>query len=234
MFNIKQDNGITTKKEQVYTIIKNRILSGIYKHGNRILEDNIANELNVSKSPIREALKELSGEGFVVIVPNKGVFVKKLTKQDIIEILDFRTLIEKYSIKKIIENASDDSLNELSEIYEKMKKVHADNDTNKYARIDAQFHDTIYRLSGNMLMYKMAVNIFYLFQPFRVFSLNSKKRFEESLIEHKEIVDGLYSRNFQKTWAIAKTHLHLASIEVINFLERSESDSDNSINYPSY
>lgn len=213
-------NGIATIKEQVYTIIKQKILEGIYKPGTRVLENKTSQELNISKSPIREALKELSGEGLVEILPNKGVFVKKLTQKDILEILDFRMLIEKYSIRQVIKQAPDYHLNELKLLYEKMKKVHNDNNQNEYAKVDAKFHDTIYKLSGNSLIYKMASNVFYLFQPFRVLSLNSEKRYNESLIEHKKIIDGIFSRDFPKAWAIAKRHLELANIEVINFLKK--------------
>lgn len=191
------------------------------KPGNRILENQIADKLNVSKSPIREALKELFGEGLLEIIPNKGVFVKKLTKQDIIDILEFRMIIEKYSIEKTIKRASIKSVKNLNDIIIEMEKAFKDNDTNKYALIDAKFHGTIYKLSRSKLLYKTASNISNLFQPFRVISLNSKKRFDESLTKHKNIINGLVERNFQKTWKIAKKHLELANIEVIKFLETS-------------
>lgn len=216
--------GISTIKDQVYNVIKKDILDGIYKPGERILEDSIVKRLNVSKSPIREALKELSGEGLLEIIPNRGVFVRRLTKQDILNILDFRIIIEKYSIKKTIEIASNNCLNELEEIYKKMEEAYLENNVNKYALLDAQLHNTIYRLSGNNFVFKIASNVFYHLQPFRALSLYSKKRLDGSLIEHKNIISAILERNFSKAWKITKYHLKLASIEVIKHIDRLPND----------
>lgn len=213
-------NYLSTIKEQVYTIIKKNILDGIYKHGTRLLENKIAEELNVSKSPIREALKELSGEGLVEIIPNKGAFVKQLTKQDIMDILEFRIIIEKYSIRKTIEKASSNSLKKLESLYNKMEEAYLEKDVNKYALVDAQFHETIYVLSGNKLIHKVSSNIFYLFQPFCVLSLNSKKRFDSSIHEHKIVLDSILKRDFNRAWKTARKHLELANIEVIKSLNK--------------
>ena len=94
----KEPIKLATIKEQVYEIIKDKILSGELKSGDWLQESKLAESLNVSRSPVREALKELVGEGLLENIPNKGVFVKTLSIKDIYNIFEFREVMEKYAI----------------------------------------------------------------------------------------------------------------------------------------
>ena len=92
---------VNTIREQVYEIIKNNITSGVYPSGKWLQEMEIANELNVSRSPVREALRQLGADGLVVEVPNKGVYVREFTKELMEDILEARLAIENYAIIRI-------------------------------------------------------------------------------------------------------------------------------------
>lgn len=224
ILNLTQINNkpISTIKDQVYNIIKANILNGNLKPGERLQEKKIAEELNVSRSPVREAIKELIGEGLLESIPNKSITVKKLSKKDIIDIFEFRSIIEKYAIENAIKNITEETIKILDEILNELKESYNSNDVDKYIRADIKLHDTLIYLSENMVVYKAFINIFSIIQPFRIISLHSKKRFEESYLEHKGIIEGLKEKDSEKAWKYDSVHLQLAKEEILNYLLKEE------------
>ena len=89
---------ITTMREQVYQILRDNICRGVYAPGTRLQELDIAESLDVSRSPVREALRQLAADGLLLEIPNKGVYVKEFTSKDIEEIFDLRVMLEAYAI----------------------------------------------------------------------------------------------------------------------------------------
>ena len=89
---------ISTIREQVYQILRDDICQGVYAPGTRLQEVDLAENLNVSRSPVREALRQLAADGLLLEIPNKGVYVKEFTAKDIGEIYDLRVMLESYGI----------------------------------------------------------------------------------------------------------------------------------------
>ena len=106
---------IMTIKHQIYQIIKKEICNGNYAAGQWLQEKELAEQLNVSRSPVREALKQLVDEGLAIEYPNKGVFVKEFTVKDIEEIYDVRILLESYAIKNSVKTLTSKNIQELME-----------------------------------------------------------------------------------------------------------------------
>ena len=210
---------LSTIKQQVYEIIKENILAGKLKPGEWLQESKLAESLNVSRSPVREALKELVGEGLLENIPNKGVFVKVLSIKDIYNIFEFREVMEKYAIKKSIELITDDHRKALNEIYLDLKESFEKGDVNEYCRIDTKLHYFLFKMCDNEMIDDVVNNVFPLLQPFRIISLSSKGRFDESFDEHKGLIDGIKEGDFEKAWGYNKVHLRLARDEIIKHLE---------------
>ncbi|MCY6484609.1 GntR family transcriptional regulator [Clostridium aestuarii] len=221
---LNNPNKIVTIKEQVYDIIKELILSGKAKPGEWLQETKLANELNVSRSPVREALKQLVGEGILENIPNKGVFVRTLSKKDIIDIFELRLTLEKYAIKKTIELITTEKLSVFDDIYTKLEENFINNNASEYCKVDTELHNMFFYLSDNMVAYKVNKNTFSMMQPFRIISLRGEQRFKESLIEHKGIIDGIKERNFEKAWGFNKTHLTLAKNEILKYIKEQENN----------
>lgn len=219
----KNVNQITTIKEQVYNVIKDNILNGYFKPGEKLQENKIAEELNVSRSPVREAIKELIGEGLLESIPNKSITVKKLSNKDIIDIFEFRSMIEKYAINKTISNLTEEKVKRLDELIEELEESYNANDFHEYCQVDVSIHNEIIFMSGNMVVYNAIKNIFSLMQPFRIISLHSQKRFKESFLEHKEILEGIKEKDFERSWKANSNHLKLAKEEIIKYLLKEES-----------
>lgn len=210
---------LSTIKEQVYEIIKDKILSGELKPGERLQESKLAELLNVSRSPVREALNELVGEGLLVNIPNKGVFVKKLSIKDIYNIYELREVMEKFAIKKSIELFTDDYGKRLEKIYVDLKEAFEKSDLNEYTKIDTKLHYFLFEMCDNEMISDVINNIFPLIQPFRIISLSSRERFDESFEEHEGLINGIKEGNFEKAWEYNKVHLRLARDEIIKHLK---------------
>ena len=109
-------DNIVTIKQQVYHIIKKRIANGTYEHGQRLQENDLAEDLMVSRSPVREALKQLVFEGVLEEFPNKGVYLRNFSGKDIRDIYDLRMILETYAIDYLVNNPTSFPLEELNNV----------------------------------------------------------------------------------------------------------------------
>lgn len=209
---------LTTIKQQVYLILKDKIINGEIKTGERLYEKEIAESMGVSRSPVRESLNELIGEGLLHNIPNKGVFVKRMDKKDIYDIYEYRMIMEKYAIKKAIKNLSNDDIIVLNSIYNELQKRHEEDDKIGYHKVDIELHDTIFIISRNEIMYKSIRSISDSLQPLRTIALNNAEGFKRSLNDHQGIIKGILERDFNKAWGYDKSHLINAQDTIIEHL----------------
>lgn len=212
---MKKTNKIYTIKEQAYNIIKKDLLSGEIEPGTWLQENELAVSLQVSRSPVREALKQLAGEGLVENIPNKGVFAKKLSVQEVGEIFDLRCIIERYSIEKAIHHLVDQDIKDLDAIIRRMEHHFEKNDVDGYVKTDGDLHYHIIYLSRNTIIHKAVTNVFSLLQPFRILSLIGEQRFQESIDEHRGIVQGIKEKDFKAAWKWNSIHLTKARKDVL-------------------
>ncbi len=203
----------TTIKEQVYQTLKERILSGTFQPGEWLQEAKIANSLSVSRSPVREALQQLLGDGLAVNVPNKGVYVKKITTQDMQDIFEVRSCFETIGIRRSANTLTDEIRDELISIRENLLKYYETGDKENYIIQDALLHKSIVRLSGNQLIVDLSVRIYTMEHLSRTTSLYSSERFRESVTEHIGIIDSILEGNTEKALEFNNRHLNLAREE---------------------
>lgn len=217
---------INTIRGQVYELLKQAICDGEFEPGQWLQENELAEKLSVSRSPIREALRQLSADGLVVEVPNKGVFVRKYTVKDIEEIFDIRVLMENYAIDKMAEHLSDEDCTQLKNCMKQAETTFAKQDLASYIDADAQLHDLIIKLSGNNFLAIAYERIHLMIQQFRSFSLvDNQQRFNESIIEHREIVENILNHCPERAKDINSHHLALAKEQIIIHLSQKKSHS---------
>ena len=219
---------IMTMKHQIYQIIKKEICDGNYPPGQWLQEKELAEQLNVSRSPVREALKQLVDEGLAIEYPNKGVFVKEFTVKDIEEIYDLRTLLESYAIKNSVKTLTSINIQELMDILQKLVKCYEDNDLAHYIEIDSHLHQYIITLGGNSLVVDIYRRVYSQSQQFRIYSLTTQRRFDDSVTEHRGIVENLIAGNWKEADRINRIHLSLSREEIIEYFEaKKEEDKEN-------
>lgn len=217
---------INTIRGQVYELLKQAICDGEFEPGQWLQENELAEKLSVSRSPIREALRQLSADGLVVEVPNKGVFVREFTAKDIEEIFDIRVLMENYAIDKIDEHLSDENCTELKNCMKEVESSFSRQDLSSYIEADTQLHDLIIKLSGNDFLSIAYERIHIMIQQFRSFSLvDNQQRFDESIVEHRGIVENILNHCPDKAKEINSHHLALAKEQIIIHLSQNKSNS---------
>ena len=201
---------IKTIRDQVYQILRDEICAGKYAPGSWLQETELTEYLGVSRSPVREALRRLVADGLLMEIPNKGVFVKEFTCRDIDEIFDMRVMLESYAIRKSRSRMTSARLQKLFDILEELEHTHAAQELAVYTQSDEILHNRIVELSENSLVISTYDRVRSMNQQFRVLSLSSHRRFDESLEEHRQIVQSLAVGDVETACATNPRHLELA------------------------
>ena len=218
-----QQRSVSTIRNQVYQILKENICRGEFQPGQWLQENELAAKLAVSRSPVREALRQLVSDGLVVEIPNKGVFVKEFTLRDIEEVFDLRLLLENYAIGRLKNNLTTSGMEQLMACLSQLEDAHVKNDLRLYTSLDEELHGLLISLSGNSLLCVMYERVHAMIQQFRIFSLVSKKRFDESIEEHRGIIHCLIAGKVSEAQSINERHLTLARDKILEFLaQRAE------------
>lgn len=222
LYSEMEDQISATIKDKVYKTIKKDICSGVYSPGQWLQEKELTENLGVSRSPIREALRMLVSDGIVVEIPNKGVFVREFTVRDIQEIFDMRLMMESYAIGRCAKRFSDDQREKLESIIKDMEKSHREKDLAAYIDCDTKLHNTIIEMSGNKLLADCYRRVRTMTQRFRIYSLNNTQRFDESVSEHAQIVQYILSGNTGRAQMINSRHLELARDKILEYIEAKQ------------
>lgn len=221
-----QKPSVSTIRNQVYEILKKDICDGKYRPGQWLQENELAARLSVSRSPVREALRQLGADGLVVEIPNKGVFVKKFTSRDIEEVFDLRVMLENYAISRMRDNLTNAGMERLMECLNELERCHVKRDLRLYTQQDSRLHSLFIELCGNSLVASVYERVHSMIQQFRIYSLTSRKRFDESMTEHRDIVHCLLTRDAEEAKRINHLHLQLAKEKIIEHLTALEEAQD--------
>jgi DNA-binding GntR family transcriptional regulator len=192
---------------RVFHKIREDILSGKYKRDETLKEKTIGDELGVSRTPVREALRQLELEGLVTIIPNKGASVVGISKDDIKDIYEIRARLEGLCAKRAAKNVTTDQIAELEEnIY--LVDFHSSKEN--YAQVlelDNKFHEILYEASlSKMLKHELSAFHHYV-ERVRKITLSMPERVTKSNDEHRMIVEALKNHNEDEAETLATTHM---------------------------
>lgn len=187
----KMNNITVPLNEFIMEAIREDILSNKYKLGQRLKESVLSHEYNVSRTPVREALKQLCVEGLAESIPNVGVVVTGVSDQDALDIAETMVAIEIASIERAVRNCTPSDLYELHEIYDMMDFFYMKGNVQKVLELDTKFHWKIYELSQSRLIEKLLKDFHTLMKTYRKFSIHMGNRIQEVMIEHKNILQAL-------------------------------------------
>ena len=178
------------------------------KPGEKLLENNIAEQLGVSRTPIREAIKGLAAEGLVKMNPNQGVVVINVSIEDLQEVLKIRKVLEGLATSIAAEKISQEEITKLEGIIKKMSTSIYKNDVVVYSELNAEFHNLILNACGNKRLMKICVNLSDSDHRFRIRSLRSNpERLKYSLKEHQEILEALKRKDSIQAERLSQAHL---------------------------
>ncbi len=212
-FDPEDKQSLTSK---AYHSIRNDILEGRYNTGDYLIEIKLAEELDMSRTPIREALKQLELEDLVVSIPNRGVMVQGISSHDIEDIFTVRLLLEGQAAYWAAERIDDRKLAKLAETLELMELYTRKSDAESLARLDTQFHDIIFSASNSRTLKHILASLHQNVQRARRSSLKMPDRTHKSLGEHRAIFTAIEEHRA----ADAKT---LMEAHIMNVWHKSES-----------
>jgi len=203
--------------QEITADIRRAIVNGMIKPGERINETQIARNMGISRSPVREALQMLKKEGVVVSIPYKGTFVNLLGKKDIEDMYIIRGLLEAYAIEKVIENKNEKILRCLRKNVEDIEKDVEKKQLKELVIKDIEFHRNICIFSGN----KKLIDIWEGFQTQIevLIDLESSfyERFQLLAVEHRELLSLIIEGKVKQAQEKIKAHI----LQALDFLKKS-------------
>lgn len=201
---------------KIYNTLRENILNNKYKPGESLIETKLADELHVSRTPIREAIRQLELEGLVESIPNRGVYVKGISKKDMKDIYSIRLVLEVLAAKWSIENITDDGVSELKDIYELMEFYTGKGDVDRIAKLNTEFHQVIFNASKSNILIHL-LNDFQLYVRWaRHESLSMPGRMEKALEEHKNILEAFEKKDADEVVKALSTHIKNSSKNLFN------------------
>lgn len=222
MLNI--ENSHRPLREIVYDELKMQILTGQIEPGTRMMEVEMANEMGVSRTPVREAIRKLEKEGLVTIEPRRGAYAPEVSVRDMIEILEVREEIEGLATELAAERMDDDTKARLYRTADKYGEAVKDNDTGEMIKLDTEFHHIIVEGSSNKILMNVVEQLQELVLRFRYIYYDDFRRAEKMPREHKAIIEGIKSGNAKSARKAAEDHVEQLKSVVENDYAFAESD----------
>ena len=202
---------------RIFDILRDRILNGEYKTGQKLNELKLASELKISRTPIREALKQLELEGLVMSVPNKGVYVKGFSPRDIDDMFEIRLALEGLAIQLAIERMDEVHLTKIKEIFELMEFYTLKKDKDKINDLNILYHETIYQATQSTYFEQLLKDIHYYVSVTSRHSIQKPERLESALVEHRAILDAIVEGNKEKAKYTIQKHIRKTQVLVRNY-----------------
>jgi DNA-binding GntR family transcriptional regulator len=194
-------------REVVSETLRDAIVSGVLKPGERLMEIQLAEELGVSRTPVREAIRKLELEGFVIMIPRRGTYVADLSIKDINEVFEIRTALDVLAAGLAAERITDDELELMERILVQIGEYVDKNELEPIVELDSQFHDILYRACRNDRLVGIINNLREQFTRFRTISMAFPGRIQNTLEEHSRLVEAIASRNVDLAQQLAREHM---------------------------
>ncbi|HBT19844.1 MAG TPA: GntR family transcriptional regulator [Peptococcaceae bacterium] len=212
-------------REEVFTMLREAILNGKLKPGDRLVERELAEQLGVSRTPVREALRKLELENLVTHIPRKGVVVSEISKKDIVEILDIRACLEGLGAREAAKKATEEDIGELKGYIEKMKEEMSNNNMEEVNKLHNQFHRKILEIAGYPRLSQMVSSLGDYISRFTKMGYTIPGRLDKAMKEHTELIEAIMQRNPELAKQIAEDHIDNSKSVILKQYEETQKKS---------
>lgn len=200
---------VTSIKDQIYQILKEEIINGKLKSGEKLVEQNIATRFNVSRSPVREAIKQLTGDGLVVNVTNHGVHVKVPTAKEMEDMQVVRSLFEEYAISQVSRGLTEQNRRKLEKLRESMLQT---TDYKRYQALEQDLSIELVRMCDNRIIENDYIKIYTMMNNFSDLVMSMEQgSFEEAVQERVSLINALLDGNCELALTAVRKHSTQAS-----------------------
>ena len=206
-------------RDVVFKTLREAILKGNLAPGERLMEIQLANQLGVSRTPIREAIRKLELEGLVIMIPRRGAEVARITEKDLKDVLEVRTSLEELAISLACERISDASVEALKEALKNFKAAINGGDVTKIAESDVAFHDIIFAATDNARLIQIVNNLREQMYRYRLEYLKDYTTHDSLYKEHEEIVAAIADRDKALARKLIVEHIYHQELTVIKNIQ---------------
>ena len=214
-------------RDVVFNTLRQAILKGELKPGERLMEIQLANKLGVSRTPVREAIRKLELEGLVLMIPRKGAEVAEITRQDMEDVLEVRTALEELAVKDACDHITDAQLSELKKASNELKKALLEGkDLVTCADADMHFHDVILSATNNRRLIQMLNNLSEQMYRYRMEYLKDERTHKTLIEEHDAIRRALKKHDKVKAGAAIRVHIDNQKRSILESLTEKEEDEE--------
>jgi DNA-binding GntR family transcriptional regulator len=209
-------------RDAVFNTLRDAILKGNLQPGQHLMEMQLATQLGVSRTPVREAIRKLELEGLVIMVPRKGARVAAISEKSLRDVLEVRRALEELSVTLACKRMEKTTINELREINRTFHQECQSNDVVKIAQIDEDFHQTIYQAADNTRLLQMLNQLQNQMYRYRVEYIKNTERRKYLYEEHENLIRNLEERDIPKASETIHQHILHQEHYVLEVIKQSE------------
>lgn len=194
-------------RDVVFRTLRQAILTGDMKPGERLLEIQLANKLGVSRTPIREAIRMLELEGLVVMVPRRGAQVAQITEKSMSDVLEVRCALDELAVELACARITEEEKEELREACDAFEKATQTGEVHVIAKADVDFHDIIFKVAGNPRLTQMVNNLAEQMYRYRFEYIKDESQHQMLVKEHRRICESICKGDVEASKTAIKEHI---------------------------
>lgn len=206
-------------RDVVFNTLRQAILRGELKPGERLMEIVLSNRLGVSRTPVREAIRMLEKEGLVLMMPRKGAQVAQITEKDLREVLEVRVGLEELAVRFACERITEEELRELNQATKEFREALRGNDLQLMAEADVRFHDVIYQATHNQRLIQIINNIREQMYRYRIEYLKDQEGSDALVKEHEAISEAIRRKDVTEAIELIREHIFKQQESILKSLE---------------
>lgn len=220
-FEVKMDEFLPLR-DVVFNTLRQAILTGELKPGERLMEIHLANKLGVSRTPIREAIRKLELEGLVIMIPRRGAEVAQITEKSLKDVLEVRRALDALCVELACDRISEAELVQLKEACNRFEEATRTQDTKVIAQADVALHDIIVAATGNDRLVQLVNNLSEQMYRYRFEYIKDVSRHEKLIQEHRIIYESIVKKDKKTAAEAARTHIDNQEASIINRLREEK------------
>ncbi|MCR5667430.1 MAG: GntR family transcriptional regulator [Lachnospiraceae bacterium] len=194
-------------RDVVFHTLRDAILKGELKPGERLMEMHLATKLGVSRTPIREAIRMLEKEGLAITIPRRGAQVAQMTEKDLEDVLEVRDALDNLAVISACQRITEEQLDELDMKLRVFQEEIAKGNVREIVEADEAFHNVIYDATNNPKLEAIIVNLREQMYRYRYEYVKDNADYDQLIHEHKLIIEGLRKRDTEAVKKVMHTHL---------------------------
>ncbi len=218
----KQMERHQTLREKILETIRDAILKGSLKPGERVSEPDLAERFGISRTPIREAFRQLESEGYLEVVPRKGAVVASLSERDIEEFYAIKIILEGFAARMAADKLTEKEIERLESINERLHKIAKEGDVKTFFRVHNEFHEVFIKAAGNDKLSEMINQLVMKFKRLRLASLSQPGRMVVSIEDHQDMIQAFRDHDGNRADSLVRHAATIGAEVLIQSMNQTE------------